>query len=79
MRRVLLECVSVPDSRLVTELERNSIESASDLVCLQQRTVDGLRNMSDAPKMKLHHLVELIVKDPTIDRIVINTVECVGG
>ena len=30
--------------------------------------------MSDAPKMKLHYLVKLIVKDPTIDRIVINTV-----
>ena len=56
------------------ELGRNRVKVVQDLVYLQQRIVDNLRTLAGVLKMKLHNLVELLVKDPTVNPYDINAI-----
>ena len=74
LQRVLEACVTIPDRNIMIELECNGVEVAQNLAYLHSRVADNIRTLARVPKMKLHNLVELLVKDLTVNLSDINAI-----
>ena len=65
LRRVLRECVAMPNAYMIGELEQAGVRAWQDIAFLYPPTIERLTTVQGVDKAKLHFLAEVLSKDPS--------------